>query len=74
MLKMESKMDTPESDKNLGQIHVKTSIGQLICAAMPNPTTLVQANKNRKRLGMKPYNDKLLKHVKLQDYLAKPKG
>ena len=36
-------------------IHIKTSVGKLICCQTPNPTTLKQANANRKKLGLPPY-------------------
>ena len=36
-------------------LHIKTSVGKLICCQTPNPTTLEQANKNRKKLNLLPY-------------------
>lgn len=53
-------MNTSESDENIAQIHIETSVGKLICAGTPNPTTLAQANKNRKKLGLPPYGRKRL--------------
>ena len=56
-------MDTPESDKKVPLIRIETSVGKLICAGTPNPTTLEQANKNRKKLGLKPYVKKDIKLI-----------
>jgi hypothetical protein len=52
-------------------VNKKTKTGELIGCGSPNPTTLEQANENRKKLGLLPFN-KAEFDKKISEILSRP--